>query len=164
MSSVYLDTCIISGLAKEDLAEKEQDALMDVLRLYKKGKLDLVTSAITMHELEKIPPIARRRHEFIYLLLKDVPVSKAKYSNSGLTLLGVGGGTKEDPLYSKLKTILPDENDIYHVFHALKSNCEYFVTTDRRTILKHNTKLFLEFNEFMVMSPSEIIELLSVPA
>ncbi len=162
MNSVYLDTCIISGLAKEDLTEKELNALMELLKLHKKGEVSLVTSSVTMQELEKIPSTARRKHELIYLLLKDIPISRAKWTDSGLTLMGVGGGSREDPLYTKLKEILPDENDRHHVFQALKSKSTYFVTTDRKTILKHNKKLFLEFDEFMVLSPSEIIELLSV--
>lgn len=162
MYKVYLDTCIISGLAKEDLPQKEQDALFQLLDLHDRGELSLVTSYITLTELEKIPAEFRRRHEIFFRLIKKIPVSRAIWVNDKWTLV-VGGGKRVDPLFTRLKTILPDENDVYHVFQALKSNCFYFVTTDRRTILKHNIKLFMQFDEFMVMSPSEIMSLLSVP-
>jgi len=163
IDKAYLDTCIVSGLAKEDLPTAEQEALGDLLAFHKKKQIDLVTSVVTQEELKKIPPSARRRHEIIYNLLTDVPLTRAKIANTGLLLMRAAGGTIEDPLYTELKKILPDENDALHVFQAMKSGCIYFVTTDRKTILKHRTKVFLKFSEFMTMSPVDMVTLISAP-
>lgn len=162
-SPAYLDTCIISGLAREDLQRDEQQALMNILRRHKAGEIKLVTSQFTLDELSKIPVSHRARHEMIYNLITDVPLSNASWTDSGLSLMGVGGGSQDDSLFAKLKKILPGEEDAIHVFQAVKSNCHYFITTDRKTILKHSTKLYSLYGELMVMSPSELETLLNTP-
>lgn len=144
--TLYLDTCIVSGLAKEDLPTVEQEALAELLELHKAGRLKLVTSHITKQEIAKIPLRARLRHIMIYNLLENVPATKT---------------VKADPLFRKIRTIVPDEEDAKHLYQAVKSRSWYFVTTDKRTILRHATKLFLEAKELMVMSPSEMVTLFS---
>ena len=72
----YLDTCVISGLAKEDIAQEEQKALLNILKEQKSGDLKLVTSDLTKRELENIPYEYRQKHEVIYNLVADVPIAK----------------------------------------------------------------------------------------
>ncbi len=144
---LYLDTCIVSGLAKEDLAANEQEALAELLELHKAGRLKLVTSHITKQEISKIPSRARLRHSMIYNLLENIPAVRT---------------VKTDPLFRKIREIVPGEEDAKHLYQALKSNSWYFVTTDKKTILKHRIKLFLDVKELMVMSPSDMMTLLSV--
>jgi hypothetical protein len=139
--TAYLDTCIVSGLAKEDLKPEEQNALQDLLTKYKKGEIGLLTSEITREELRKIPNDYRILHEVIYNLLKDVPISQTHRTDPGLTLMGVGGGTREDPIFTKLKKILPGEDDARHLFQAAKNKVIYFLTTDSRTILKFKKEI-----------------------
>jgi hypothetical protein len=133
---VYLDTCIVSGIARADLPVAEQEAVVGLLKLYKAGRVDLVTSDVAQSEIARVPAQFRARHETIYLLLKDVPVARAEWTDSGLTLLGVGGGRREDPLYTDLKSLLPDEADAQHVFQAIRADADYFATTDVKTILR----------------------------
>jgi hypothetical protein len=134
--TVYLDTCIVSGIAREDLASAEQDAVRGLLRLYKSSRLDLATSEVAQDEISRVPERFRSPHETIYLLLRDVPVARAEWTDSGLTLLGVGGGRREDPLYTSLKELLPDALDAQHVFQAIRADADYFVTSDSKTILR----------------------------
>jgi hypothetical protein len=135
-SKAYLDTCIVSGLAREDLSPSQQAGVASLLQLYKADRVDLVTSEIAKEEIAKVPEQFRSRHETIYLLLRDVPVARASWTDSGLTLMGVGGGRREDPLYRELKQMLPDDADAQHVFQAIRAGADYFVTTDARTILR----------------------------
>ena len=53
--SAYLDTCIISGLAQNDLDQGEANAMLELLRLNADGAVQLCTSAVALSELEKIP-------------------------------------------------------------------------------------------------------------
>lgn len=133
----YLDTCIVSGLAREDLPPSETAALLRILRSRKRGELAVVTSAVARNEIERVPDHHRTRHEVIYTLLADVPAAATHRTDSGLALLGVGGGRREDPLFSALKGILPDAADAEHVFQAAKNNVPFFITADVRTILRH---------------------------
>ncbi|MCI0558344.1 MAG: hypothetical protein MN733_07600, partial [Nitrososphaera sp.] len=119
----------------------EQTALLEILRLYKLGAIQLVTSVVVKEEIDKTPAEYRAQHEVIYNLLADIPISNTAWTDSGLMLMGVGGGTRIDPLYSELTGLLPDETDAQHVFQAIKSATQYFVTTDGRTILRYRDVL-----------------------
>lgn len=162
LPTAYLDTCIISGLAKGDLAEVELGALNKLLVASKRGEISLVTSELTGNEIRAIPESSRRLHETIYNLLCNVPISQHTWTDSGLTLMGVGGGTRIDPLYTKITQIVPGETDAQHLFQAVKSDCHFFITVDNKTILRFSTQIFLELNELLVLSPKQLVELLSV--
>jgi hypothetical protein len=86
----YLDTCIVSGLAKGDLAQADTEALLEVLQRHKHGAVSLVTSRVTKEEIDCIPKKYRLPHEVIYNLLADLPVVKAFRTDSGLMLMGGG--------------------------------------------------------------------------
>lgn len=135
-SKAYLDTCIVSGLAKEDLAPLEQSAVMYLLQAHKQGELKLVTSAVTAKEISQIPEESRRAHSVIYSLLSDVP-SVVLSSTTSLSVMGTPGPGRDDPLFANLKCLLPDPEDAEHVFQAARNGVHYFVTVDRRTMLKH---------------------------
>ncbi len=141
MVTAYLDTCIVSGVAKGDLRLEEEEALLKLLQAWKHGAISLVTSSIAKDEINRIPSRYRVKHEIIYNLLNDVPVAQTHRTDSGLLLVGVGGGRREDPLLQALKGLLPDENDALHLFQAAKNGVTYFLTGDRSTILKHCKKI-----------------------
>ena len=155
MTKAYLDTCIVSGLAKEDLPQSEQVALLEILRLHKAETIQLVTSVVVKEEIDKIPVEHRGKHEVIYNLLANIAISRVSWTDSGLLLRGVGGGTRVDPLYSELKRLLPDEFDVQHVFQAIKSGADYFVTTDSRTILRYSEALQSKYG-LRAITPSEL--------
>ena len=132
---MYLDTCLVSGLVKRDLRTLELSALRTILRAHKSGAIAIVTSHVTNDELGRMPEDARAPHEDIYALLEDLPQAVESRTDSGLTLMGVGGGTREDELFTQLKTMLPDVDDARHLFQAIKNGADYFVTDDERTIV-----------------------------
>lgn len=134
--SVYLDTCIISGLAKEDLIEQEYEALKFVLGLRKKGAIQLVTSPVAKAELDKIPVKWRNKHENIYNLLNDVPMKRFR-SIPFLDLMDLTGLGRLNRDYLKLRQLLADEEDAKHVYQAVRNGIQVFLTTDFRTILRN---------------------------
>ena len=125
MLRVYVDTCIISGIAKRDLTEGESTALLKILQLRKQGTLEVVTSEQAAVEIARIPPAHRRPHELVLSLLAEVPIVQTHRTDSGLLLMGVGGGRREDPIFTLLKTTLPDIDDAHHIFQAAKNGAQY---------------------------------------
>ena len=117
--------------------------------------LTLVTSDVTKKEIEAIPAPARNPHEAIYSLLRDVPTVPTVQAGS-LRVMVVGrsgrrhgggvflGGCRkywEEPKFTELRGLLPDESDAHHVFQAISAGATHFVTTDERTILRHAAEL-----------------------
>jgi predicted nucleic acid-binding protein len=149
---LYLDTCIVSGLIKEDLGKEEFSALDRILAAWQAHQVELCTSKVTLEELSKVPALYRREHNRIYKLIRLVPIAPEARTDSGLSLMGVGGGTRTDPLFTNLKQLL-DEVDAKHVFQALKNHVETFLTVDNG-ILKKNRELG-ELG-ITVMKPSQL--------
>jgi hypothetical protein len=129
----YLDTCVVSGLAKGDLLAPDVDALLQILRDGKNGALRVVTSEVTASEIAGIPEEFRLKHTVIYSLLADLPAIAEQRTNPGMPLLGVGGGRREDPLLTQLKALLPDEGDAKHVFQCARNSVQFLVTVDRKS-------------------------------
>jgi len=145
---VYLDTCIISGLAKGDIALPDVRALEWILQEHKLRHLRLATSAASEFELAKIPARYRIAHSAIYSLLDKVPAQGS---------IGFWDPERaiEDPhwwTFERLSWVLPDELDAYHMLFAIKAGIHHFITTDERTILRHKKKLLAEF-DVRTMSP-----------
>ena len=155
--SVYLDTCIISGLAKEDLRKEEYMALKEILVLRKTGKVQLVTSPIAKAELEKIPEALRIKHEVIYNLLSDVPIKRFR-SITGLSPIGVPGFGygRLNRDYLRLRQLLTDEEDAKHLYQAIRNGIQVFLTTDFRTILRKRAIVEKSFS-IKLRSPTEFI-------
>src|SRR5256885_514065 len=96
LPSAYLDTCVISGIARQDLKTVELEALSKILELYQQSKIRLVTSDVARGEIDKIPEQFRYTHKAVYLLLSTLPISSITRPNM-MMLLGVGGGG-HDPI------------------------------------------------------------------
>lgn len=137
----YLDTCVISGLAKNDIEPTKRQAVLDVLDAHKKGAVKLITSSLTRDEISKIPAEYRTGHEAIYQLLEDIPVT-SKINSA------------KDPLLTSLSLML-EAQDAMHVFEAAKNNVDYFVTLDQRTILKKQKEIFWE-TKVRAVSPVDL--------
>src|ERR1700693_2025590 len=80
----YLDTCIVSGLAKCDIAEAEVSALLRILDARTAGRVELLTSAVVNAEISRIPAPHRTAHAAIYKLLADVPTAPTHLTNPRL--------------------------------------------------------------------------------
>src|SRR5262245_29161626 len=138
--TAYIETCIVSGLAKGDLPSSTTEAVLRILQFRSCGLVSVVTSSVTKSEIDRIPEKHRTPHQAIYSRLLDLPIAQEFQTDSGLLLLGVGGRLRIDPLFSSIKAILPDEN-ARHVFQAARNGATYFVTADHSTILKYRDQI-----------------------
>jgi hypothetical protein len=154
----YLDTCVVSGLAKGDLSPVDAAALLQILQARKAGAVDHVTSEVTAHELAAIPPDFRMKHEVIYSLIADVPRVPTHRTDSGLMLMGMGGGTREDPLFTELKKLLPDVGDAAHVFQAARNSVAAIITVDKRSFLSRAEQV-ATLCAVAVMTPVQFAEI-----
>jgi hypothetical protein len=155
---VYLDTCIISGLARNDIEQTQGKAMIELLKLSEIGTVRFVTSAVALSELEQIPPEHRTPHVAVYHLLWKIHA----FPEPSLTRLAPWGGPMGNParrIWSRIKRILPDENDVKHVYQAAKHGTDYFVTVDKATILKYKADLIVEAGVH-VIQPSDLLRLI----
>lgn len=157
--TAYLDTCIVSGLAKEDLRDEELDALLRILEEYKGKKVHLVTSNLTKRELGKISTGYRRKHSFIYSLLFDVPIVPLFRRGRGLSFGGIGGGVRVHPIFARLNTELKDEGDALHIYQAARNEVSYFLTTDHKTVLSRKVKIE-DICGVKAVSPTEFLKII----
>lgn len=137
MEKIYLDTCVISGLIKQDMGDENYNNLVEMLSM----DLCIVSSQIARDEINAIPPQYRKEHADLFDSLNKIPVIQHYSTCSNLMLMGVGGGRRYDPLFAKLKNLLPDENDALHIFQACKNSVTDFITIDNRTILRFALQL-----------------------
>lgn len=135
MPTAYIDTCVVSGLAKRDLVKLEIDAVTEIIRVWRSGQISLVTSAVTKREIDAIPEKYLAPHDDIYRELLKIPVAGRQLPVVGQTAWG-GGAISDDPDALALSRLLPDVADVDHLLSAKASNVSYFVTTDDRTILR----------------------------
>jgi hypothetical protein len=153
----YLDTCIISGIAREQLVPAEQTAVLELLRWHKQGRVSLLTSDVTRQEISQIPEHLRFQHEALYSLLADVPSSVPL---TALSPAGIPMASRHGFTLQALERLLPDRRDARHVLAAQRSRLDYFVTTDNKTILRYRDELQRTFGVTAVL-PSELVAALS---
>src|ERR1041385_7619248 len=71
--NAYLDNNVVSSIARDDTAS-ESDALDALMAAYDAGKVDLVTSELTLEEIKKYSSPRRKPVERTFRLLEKVPV------------------------------------------------------------------------------------------
>ena len=150
----YLDTNIISAIAKRDASPRELVAIEQLRDLFNSGKIKLTRSDVCKAEIDKIPEKFRRDHEKIYKQILDVPV--ADYLALDLFFMPGSLGVKQNTIFKRLLEILKDKEDAKHILHAHKNSVFKFITLDRRTILSRKTEIYSICN-VEVLLPSEII-------
>ena len=164
--TAYLDTCIVSGLAREDLNHDQLAALLQILEERKSGRVSLVSSLVAKEEIDRIPEEYRFKHEIIYNLLSDVPIARAfRIHSRGLMGMGMGmgmgaGGVRLHPILAKLTTLLPGEADARHLYQAARNDVQYFLTTDAQTILSYREQIE-DICKVKAVSPQEFLEVLA---
>ena len=154
---VYFDTNIVSCMINNDLLEEEITAIEQILSIWNSGTIEIRTSKITEDELKNIPNESKTNHLAIYKLIRKVPLIPQVTTNSGLTLMGVGGGNKEDPLYTQIKKLL-ELNDANHMFQAIKNNMDIFLTADKKIINKNNA--IKQLAKIEAVKPTQLLHLL----
>jgi hypothetical protein len=132
----YLDTCLVIGLAKEDLRPNEQRGLEELSLIWDEGRLDLVTSSVTKEEIHFIPEAVRVRHEATVARLATVPT----WQEVVLPIVTNRPGPRQvGPVQhgdlTELRRLLRDEADARHLFQAIKSGAGFFITDDQRSIV-----------------------------
>lgn len=153
--AAYLDTCVISGLVRSQLDAAEERALLELLKRFRGGSLKLVVSEIAQRETAEIPQLHRKPHEDFYNILSAVPALRPL----ALTRLGSVGIPMPDPdwaLWRNLTRVLSD-NDARHAYQVISYGFDFFVTVDRRTILRHREYL-CQTCGLNVLLPSEALQ------
>lgn len=166
---VYVDTCILSRIV--DLRFSKSTAIA-IDKLCDLDMIELVTSPKTLEEF--INTINSKKKTALKLLYKlisklqnkeTVIYTPATWGSGrwGESVWG-GGSTSEDPIYSKIKEIF-DKDDTDHIYQAIKNDCKYFLTLDKRTILnpakKYQNELDLILLDMEFVDPTDLINKLS---
>jgi hypothetical protein len=138
---VYLDNDVVSAIGKDDNAP-ESAALDRVLAAYGDGEVDLVTSTVTLKEIERYQGPQRPAIKQIFRLLKEVP-------NACIPM------NRNDPLYDDLLKRGLEDIDAWHVFVAAKNGCHAFLTCDR--LIHHYAAAIRQLCGLVVQKPSDFV-------
>lgn len=150
---VYVDTNVLSAVAKGELPAIEQAAFDAVAALVRSSAVTLLSSPVTLEEMNLIPPAHRGPHIFQYDAVAKVSSEITWYElDPAIEMLD----EVEDPVFIELRDFLPDENDARHLAHAKLEGIDHTLTLDRRTILRYAPQLRDRFG-MMVYKPSEFI-------
>jgi predicted nucleic acid-binding protein len=155
----YLDNNVVSAIAKDDTPE-ESDALDRLLVAMGEGKVDLVTSDVTLTEIKKLEGPWRKLTERTFRLSAKVPVV------SWDTLLGIHSYgdaytwinspmIARDDLYTSLLSLGLDTVDAQHVFVAVRTGCDRFLTCDGK-VLRRGERI-RTFAPLIVQKPSALV-------
>jgi hypothetical protein len=109
--------------------------------------VELVTSKHMLDELLRATGVEQRALlVLLATLAAKVPYHQIGYGTPGYlggtylggAPLGGGGPIVDDPLLADLKTIF-DPDDAIHIFQAVQSRCDLFLTLDVRTVINRVT-------------------------
>lgn len=167
---IYVDTNILSVLVGLEI--KSEDALaLEKLAL---SNHEFYTSKLTEYEMKKCRnPKVKGSILFIYKIFGGNKFfNKETYLATGfgdapLGTVPWGGGEVESPVLSILKQVLK-EQDARHIFQALSSNMDYFLTLDEKTILKryrqniNGIKNLCNNGNIKIVNPIELIDELKI--
>ncbi|MFA5847924.1 MAG: hypothetical protein WC855_13600 [Thermodesulfovibrionales bacterium] len=163
---VYVDSNVLSSIPDPEIDLSRLDAFNELAEL---ENIDFVTSRKTRDEIYKTQDEDRlSRLKMIYKFMAKIQTANIKdfipamLGNSCLGSMALGGMTVEDPLYYKLKKVF-DKDDAAHIFHAIKAHCDYFLTWDKKTILKRAKRHAEQLNDLnlaiKLVSPEELIQI-----
>lgn len=152
----YLDNNVVCAIAKDD-TPVESAALDRLLVAYEQEKVDLVTSELTLKEIQAYRGQSRSVSERTFRLLEKVPIVRWDQL-MGINIHGDKNTwinapvIQNDPLYAKLLPLKLDTVDAQHVFVAAKNACDAFLTCDKG-ILRHSAAIGKLCN-LVVLTPS----------
>jgi predicted nucleic acid-binding protein len=157
---VYLDNNIVSAIAKDD-TPKESDAIDLLLQAFGNGRVDLVTSELTLMEINAYQNKAKRRIvERTYQLLARVPIIRwddfiGMHSYGDQRTWITTPMIQNDPDYAALLALGLDVVDAQHLFVAIKNACGAFLTCDG-PVLYHAAAIKTRFG-LLVQQPSDFV-------
>ncbi len=146
---VYLDTDMVSSIARGDMPVDVEGAWMHLLELKDAGSLELVTSEVALQEIKSYKGKDERILRRVYLLLKKVQ------SAPTVPLIGVPRSRFFlDPIYSQLRALLKGK-DALHVFQAIKNRVNVFLTLDSGILARKGE---IKRWNMDVLKPNELLE------
>ncbi|HLD50954.1 hypothetical protein A3K34_02550 [candidate division WWE3 bacterium RIFOXYC1_FULL_40_10] len=163
---IYVDNNILSAIIGNQFTVDDGNA-MQKLAL---SDHEFITSQITKQEMDKATvPKIKGAALFIYKIFGGEKfLNKETYSASGFgdALFGAvpwGGGEAEQPSLSLLRQAF-EPDDARHIFQALSSHSDFFLTLDEKTILKRyrsnymNMQAFCTKGKLKIVNPKELIK------
>lgn len=153
---IYLDTSVISGCVKRDMKTTDYNAFKTIANKAQAKEIILCGSTVVKEEIDKIPYEYRHEHSEIYNTLNIVRKSTAIWIDDEPNSTNFGN-TVYDEDFRKLSEILPDKNDVRHLFQAKKNGIKIVITLDEKTILSKSGELESKC-QMKVYSPSEYIQ------
>ena len=130
----YLDNNVVSAIARDD-TPTESNALDRLLAARDAGKVELVTSELTLDEIKRYSGPARKQVERTFRLLKKVPIIRwdelmgmHSYGDSRTWI--TTPLIQNNSLYDSLLQIGVKVIDAQHVFVSAKQACAAFLTCD----------------------------------
>jgi hypothetical protein len=155
----YLDNNIVSAIAKDD-HPADSEALDRFLKAKDEGKVDLVTSELTLEEIKKYQGPMQPRVERIFRLLQKVPIVRWD-KLVGMNIYGDASTwintpiIENDPDYSALLALGLEMIDAQHIFVAGKQACDTFVTCDKGIL--HHAEGIRTLFPLVVQKPSDLV-------
>ena len=155
----YLDNNVVSSIGKDDTAT-ESDSLDALSAAYDAGKVDLVTSELTLQEIRQYSGQGRKLVERTFRLLEKVPVVQWD-ELVGINTFGDKSSwisspiIENKPLYDALLKIGIRTVDARHVFVAAKQACTVFLTCDGGVLARRGD--VSKLCGLMVQKPSELV-------
>jgi predicted nucleic acid-binding protein len=157
---VYLDSNIVSAIAKDDIPT-ESEALNRLLQAWDDKKVDLVTSEVTLWEFSAHQDeLKRRLVERTYRRLAKAQIIRW-YELAGMHSYGDRHTwistpiIQNDPVYAALLALGLEVVDAQQVFVAVKQKCNFFLTCDRR--VRDRAAAIKDQFELIVQKPSEFV-------
>jgi hypothetical protein len=129
-ASVYFDNCLVGAVVKGDHPAQMQ-ALSALLHHHEIGSIAAVASTEVLGEIRALPEKYQGPHLEVWSQLRRLPAGLFSWVDESSTSTAL----QFDPDYVTLGTILPDEMDRRHMFHAIKNRVQYFATVDQHSIL-----------------------------
>ena len=161
---VYVETSVLSAVARRE--PEYWPALLRLPKLFEERSIQVVTSEVTLKEIERIPDEYKVPHEWLYFFLKKDPFV-AEQSLAGFnisidrTTLICSPRHEEDDIFRKLfRQIGLEHVDAHHLTVAIHNRSDVFLTCDRRTILNKRAQIEEEFS-IRVMLPPELVKQLT---
>ena len=157
---VYLDSNIVSAIAKDDIPT-ESEALNRLLQAWDDKKVDLVTSEVTLWEFSAHQDeLKRRLVERTYRRLAKAQIIRWWYELAGMHSYGDRHTwistpiIQSDPAYEALLALDLEVVEAQHVFVAVKQKCDIFFTCDRS--VRDRAAAIKDQFELIVQRPSEL--------
>jgi predicted nucleic acid-binding protein len=158
---VYLDNNIVSAIAKDD-EPAESDPIDRLLTAWRKGKVDLVTSELTLAEIKRYQNTRMRAAiERIFRLLEKVEIVRWD-ELVGMHSYGDARTWLAIPLinnypeYGALLKLGLEVIDAQHVYVSGKQACDAFLTFDKG-VLRRAAGIKNIFPSVTVQKPSQLV-------